>query len=62
MQITKNQIICILLLVAVAIQAQQYFTWGHWFDFDQIHHEVFSVALVFAAVVVYFVGKKKVKT
>jgi hypothetical protein len=62
MQLTKNHIIYILLLLVVAIQLQQYFTWGHLWDFDQtLHHEVLSIALIAGAITIYLVGKKKVK-
>ncbi len=53
-------LVCLaLLLVASAftIQAHQFVVWGHWFDWEQIHHETFSIALGFGGVALLIVDR-----
>lgn len=48
----------LLLAVAIAIQLQQFVTWGHLWDWDQLHHETFSIALAFGCVVLLIVDHR----
>lgn len=41
-----------LLLMAFLVAVHQYLYWGKWFEFTDLHHETFIVALVFGAIAV----------
>jgi hypothetical protein len=47
----------VFVAVAFLVALHQYLYWGSWFDFGQIHHESFIIALVFAALVTYVQGR-----
>jgi hypothetical protein len=61
MKITRNQLALILVAIAAIISLDLEIQWGSWFDIGDIHHETWIVAFAFAAIVVYFVGKKRVR-
>lgn len=48
-------------VIAILIQVEQYITYGHWFDFAQIHHETFSVAFGFCGLVLFWYAKRRQK-
>ena len=39
----------VLLALAFVVALHQYLNWGTWFEFQDIHHEAFIIALVFCA-------------
>jgi uncharacterized membrane protein len=60
LKVTSKAFLLILggffFFVAFLIQLEQYAIWGHWWDWDQIHHETFSLAFAFAGVVLLVIA------
>jgi len=46
-------VIIFLLILALIISAEQYIRCGSFFQFSDIHHETFIIALLFGAILTY---------
>ena len=54
--------IVFLLILALSISIEQYIRCGSFFQFNDMHHETFIVALLFGAILTYFlyeINKRK---
>jgi len=45
-------LIIIFILFAVLISIEQYVSWGSFFEFKDIHHEMFIVMFIFGALLI----------
>lgn len=45
-------LITIFILIAVLISIEQYVSWGSFFEFKDIHHEMFIVMFIFGALLI----------
>lgn len=48
----------VLLIIALAVVLHQYLIWGIWWEWDEIHHEAFVIALIFAAIISFAIKKR----
>jgi len=48
----------LLFGLAFLVALHQYLNWGVWFEFTDIHHELFIIALIFGGIVAWFWRKK----
>lgn len=49
----------ILAIIALLVIIHQYIFYGVWFEIEDIHHEVFIIALLFGALILYKLGRVK---
>jgi hypothetical protein len=54
-----KSLVYILISLAVLVSLHQYIFYGKWFELKDIHHETFMVALLFSAIILYFLKVRK---
>lgn len=48
-----------MILLGALVSLHQFIFWGSFFEFKDIHHELFIVTLIFAGIIVLLVTKQK---
>lgn len=62
MKIHRIPIISLVLLVmAILVMFHQYYYWRTWFELKDIHHELFIVTFIFAAIILIIYANRKMK-
>jgi len=49
----------LFLFLAFLVALHHYVSWGVWFELEDLHHETFVVALLFAGLVLLFLPKRR---
>lgn len=50
-RVKRNVVPLLLFAVAFLVGLHQFVVWGYWFEWSDIHHESFVIALAFAGLV-----------
>jgi uncharacterized membrane protein YidH (DUF202 family) len=48
----SNMLAAFLIILGFLVSFHQYLNYGTWFEIKDIHHELFTVALIFAGVII----------
>lgn len=50
----------VLIVLAILVVIHQYLFYGIWWEWEDIHHEAFVIALLFGGVIAVIIREKKI--